>query len=82
MRIRTSFLTVLVAVLSQFAPLSLADWEFANGARAAQINFYTDTDCTAYNGEAVALYDRAPHVSIAFYNIPAACIPLKMPGGS
>jgi hypothetical protein len=80
MRTSTSILAILMASLSHFAHPSLANWTPVKGA---QINFYTNTQCTAYNGEVAAWWDRAPRVGIYLRaGHDPDCITLNMPGNS
>ncbi|KAJ7829192.1 hypothetical protein B0H14DRAFT_2810591 [Mycena olivaceomarginata] len=77
MRTCTSILAILMAILSQLAHLSLANWTRGKGA---QINFYTDTQCTAYHGEVAAWWNRVPLVAVEPAQL--GCITLDMPGDS
>ncbi|KAJ7867749.1 hypothetical protein B0H14DRAFT_3588027 [Mycena olivaceomarginata] len=56
---RTSASILAIFVLPH---ICLAHWSPSKGA---QINFYTDTQCTAYNGEVAAWWNQAPLVGVA-----------------
>ncbi|KAF7345800.1 hypothetical protein MVEN_01600900 [Mycena venus] len=49
----------ILAVVALFPQLSLATWSLN---KAAEINFYVDTQCTQYNGEADAWWTGSPLV--------------------
>ncbi|KAJ6544359.1 hypothetical protein B0H19DRAFT_1267638 [Mycena capillaripes] len=77
----TSTFTSL-AILSALAQLTLANW---TPGKAAQINFYSDTVCTQYDGEAAAYWNQSPMVGTIGTTGGAAlaqCITLNMPGNS
>ncbi|KAF7373888.1 hypothetical protein MSAN_00601100 [Mycena sanguinolenta] len=80
---RTPTFTALATLtaLAQFAPC-LATW---SSGKAAQINFYTDTHCSAYTGEAAAWWETSPEVGVIGSTTGVAraqCITLNMPGNS
>ncbi|KAJ6468877.1 hypothetical protein C8R45DRAFT_1105511 [Mycena sanguinolenta] len=81
MRTPTSTALITLTTLAQIAPC-LATWTLG---KAAQINFYTDTRCTAYNGEVAAWWTTSPEVGEIGSTSGAAraqCITLNMPGNS
>ncbi|KAJ7472211.1 hypothetical protein FB451DRAFT_1471523 [Mycena latifolia] len=70
------------AILAAAAQVALANW---TPDKAAQINFYTDTKCSAYAGEAAAFWTQSPLVGGIGSTVGAAraqCITLNMPGNS
>jgi hypothetical protein len=71
----------LVAAVAYLPRFSLAIWL---PGKAAQLNFYADTGCLQYTGEAEAFWTESPLVGetgSASAAAPAAqCITLNMPG--
>src|SRR4051794_28081659 len=74
--------STLLAVLATLTPVTIANW---TPDRATQINFYTDTKCTAYAGETSSYFSRFPHVGYIGSTIGAAkaeCWNINMPGNA
>ncbi|KAK7062499.1 hypothetical protein R3P38DRAFT_2835468 [Favolaschia claudopus] len=72
-----TFLTLTLALL----PSCIANW---SSGKAAQMNFYTDTKCSAYTGEAAAFYEAFPKVGVfqSTGEDNAQCFSLNMPSSS
>jgi hypothetical protein len=73
----TSF-AILAATVTQLVPGSIA-WE---RDQAAQMNFYTDTQCTQFAGTASAWWSKSPLVGTVVDPNRAQCITLNMPGNA
>ncbi|KAJ7873452.1 hypothetical protein B0H13DRAFT_2349023 [Mycena leptocephala] len=70
------------ATLVLFGHVSFANWM---PDKAAQINFFTNTQCTAYNGEVAAWWTLSPlvgRVGSTTAATGAQCFNLSMPGNS
>ncbi|KAJ7477629.1 hypothetical protein FB451DRAFT_1396587 [Mycena latifolia] len=77
----STYLAILTAA-AQLTPVCVANW---TPGKAAQINFYTDTACTQYNGEGAAWWNQSPMVGGIGSKAAAEqaqCITLNMPGNS
>ncbi|KAK7038591.1 hypothetical protein R3P38DRAFT_2516544 [Favolaschia claudopus] len=75
---RTPTATILLA----FIPLCLANW---SPGKAAQMNFYKDSTCGAYVGEAAAFHNTFPEVGTIGSTTGVAraqCFSLNMPDNS
>ncbi|KAL7966030.1 hypothetical protein HDV63DRAFT_408036 [Trichoderma sp. SZMC 28014] len=54
-----------------------------SSGKGGQINFYTDTKCSDYNGEAACWWNKAPAIGLQYEGGgPGDCFPLNMPGNS
>ncbi|KAK6981105.1 hypothetical protein R3P38DRAFT_3464536 [Favolaschia claudopus] len=71
-----------LTILFAFIPFCWANW---SSGKAAQINFYTDTKCSAYTGEVAAYWNAFPNPGVIGSTAGAAkaqCFTLNMPGNS
>ncbi|KAK1640448.1 hypothetical protein BDP81DRAFT_446756 [Colletotrichum phormii] len=75
-----STLTLLTAAALQLATPVSANYETG---KAVQINFYSNSGCSAYTGETAAWWTRSPHAG-EYVNGGSAgdCFSLGMPGAS
>ncbi|KAJ7683051.1 hypothetical protein B0H14DRAFT_3535441 [Mycena olivaceomarginata] len=80
MRTRTLTVSIIFTALTHLTPC-LATWSFEKGA---EINFYTGTQCTRYNGEADAWWNHRPFIADLASTTGAdpECFTLNMPGNS
>jgi hypothetical protein len=72
----------ILAALVLFAQVSFANW---TPDKAAQINFFSNTQCTAYNGEVAAWWTLSPlvgGVGSTTATARAQCFNLSIPGNS
>lgn len=54
-----------------------------SSGKGGQINFYKDTKCTQYIGEAGCWWNKAPHIGLQYEGGgPGDCFQLNMPGNS
>ncbi|KAJ6581002.1 hypothetical protein B0H19DRAFT_490712 [Mycena capillaripes] len=84
MRPPSSTLFAIPATLVLFAPVSFANWA---PDRAAQINFYTNTQCSTYASEVAALWTQTPLVGVVEPGTNAVaraaqCFNLSMPANA
>lgn len=75
-----SKLVSLLAVVACFTEPTVATYSAGKGG---QINFYTDSSCSKYNGEAACWWNQSPYIGLEVSGgQTATCFSLNMPGNS
>lgn len=72
-----------IALISMVASLTQPTLANYSPGKGGQINFYKDTKCSQYNGEAACWWNKAPVIGLQYEGGgPGDCFDLTMPGNS
>ncbi|EHK39365.1 hypothetical protein TRIATDRAFT_288158 [Trichoderma atroviride IMI 206040] len=72
-----------IALISMVASMAHPILATYSPGKGGQINFYTDTKCSHYNGEVACWWNKTPFIGLAYEGGgPGDCFQLNMPGNS
>lgn len=72
-----------IAIIGMVASMAHPILATYSPGKGGQINFYTDTKCSRYNGEVACWWNKAPAIGLQYEGGgPGDCFQLNMPGNS